>query len=75
MHKIIAGLVDIYKFEGNNDTLQIVGKLGDDTFKLINKHSGKVLGIDQMSATDGANAVQWSDNATRDQSWRFVFVR
>ncbi|GAA4834917.1 hypothetical protein GCM10023310_10510 [Paenibacillus vulneris] len=29
MHKIIAGLVDIYKYEGNGDALQIASKLGD----------------------------------------------
>ncbi|ANY68649.1 hypothetical protein BBD42_20865 [Paenibacillus sp. BIHB 4019] len=29
MHKIIAGLVDVYKFEGNEDALQIASTLGD----------------------------------------------
>ncbi|MGO4501087.1 beta-L-arabinofuranosidase domain-containing protein, partial [Paenibacillus sp. 2RAB27] len=29
MHKIITGLVDIYKYEGNGDALQIASKLGD----------------------------------------------
>ncbi|WP_082926834.1 beta-L-arabinofuranosidase domain-containing protein [Paenibacillus tuaregi] len=32
MHKIVAGLVDIYKYEGNGDALQIASKLGDWTY-------------------------------------------
>ncbi|WP_179232897.1 beta-L-arabinofuranosidase domain-containing protein [Paenibacillus rigui] len=32
MHKIITGLVDVYKYEGNGDALQIASKLGDWTY-------------------------------------------
>ena len=32
MHKIIAGLVDVYKYEGNGKALQIASKLGDWTY-------------------------------------------
>ena len=29
MHKILAGLIDVYKFEGNADALTVASKLGD----------------------------------------------
>lgn len=37
MHKILAGLLDIYEFEGNNDALAVASKLGD---WLYNRASG-----------------------------------
>jgi hypothetical protein len=40
--------------------------------KIVNKHSGKVLGISNMSTSDGAQALQWSDNGTDDHLWQFV---
>ena len=33
MHKIIAGLVDVYKFEGNPTALAVASKLGDWTYQ------------------------------------------
>lgn len=32
MHKIISGLLDVYKYEGNRTALQIASKLGDWTY-------------------------------------------
>jgi hypothetical protein len=29
MHKILAGLIDVYKFEKNADALAVASKLGD----------------------------------------------
>ncbi len=29
LHKILAGLIDVYKYEGNQDALTVAGKLGD----------------------------------------------
>jgi uncharacterized protein len=56
MHKIIAGLVDVYKFEGNATALAIASKLGDWTY---NRASGwdaatraKVLGIEYGGMND-----------------------
>src|SRR6185312_5666247 len=39
LHKIFAGLIDIYKFEGNADALTIAGKLGDWLYKRTNAWS------------------------------------
>jgi uncharacterized protein len=33
LHKILAGLIDIYEFEGNVDALTVAGKLGDWLYK------------------------------------------
>ncbi|OAB41159.1 beta-L-arabinofuranosidase domain-containing protein [Paenibacillus antarcticus] len=33
MHKIITGLVDVYKYEGNGDALEIASKLGNWTYQ------------------------------------------
>ena len=38
-------------------------------YKLKNANSGKVLGIQNMSTSNNANAVQWDDNGTSDHNW------
>lgn len=44
------------------------------TYKLVNLNSGKVLGIENMSTYDGANALQWGDNGTTDHNWTITLV-
>jgi DUF1680 family protein len=41
-------------------------------FELFNVGSGKVLGVTNMSKSDGATAVQWTDNGTADHEWEIV---
>ncbi|MDQ7903963.1 RICIN domain-containing protein [Phytohabitans sp. ZYX-F-186] len=41
-------------------------------FRIWNKHSGKVLGVDRMSVDDSANVVQFADNGTADHLWRIL---
>ncbi|RCG31136.1 hypothetical protein DQ384_10315 [Sphaerisporangium album] len=41
-------------------------------FRLQNRNSGKVLGVDGMSTADSANVVQYADNGTADHLWRIV---
>ncbi|WP_436764462.1 RICIN domain-containing protein [Streptosporangium sp. V21-05] len=41
-------------------------------FRLQNRHSGKVLGVDGMSTGNSANVVQFDDNGTADHLWRIV---
>ncbi|GAA4445213.1 RICIN domain-containing protein [Phytohabitans houttuyneae] len=41
-------------------------------FRIWNKHSGKVLGVDGMSVGDSANVVQFADSGTADHLWRIV---
>ncbi|MYS18444.1 RICIN domain-containing protein, partial [Streptomyces sp. SID4982] len=43
---------------------------GDGWFRLQNKHSGKVLGVDRMSTANSAQVVQFADNGTDDHLWR-----
>ena len=40
-------------------------------FRLQNA-TGRVLGVDSMSTTQGAQALLWDDNGTTDHLWRFV---
>ena len=42
--------------------------------RLINRHSGKALGIKDRSTSDGAWAVQTSDNNQYNQQWELVKV-
>lgn len=44
------------------------------TYKLVNRNSGKVLGITGASTAAGAVAVQWSDNGTADHNWTATLV-
>lgn len=41
-------------------------------YKIVNQHSGLVLGISSASQTAGASAVQWTDNGTSDHLWHFI---
>jgi len=42
------------------------------TYKLVDLGSGKVLGVTNMSTTNGATVVQWGDNGTADHKWKAV---
>ena len=43
-------------------------------YKLQNVNSSKVLGISGMSTSDGAQALQWSDNGTADHEWTVTLL-
>ncbi len=45
---------------------------GDGWFRLRNKNSGKVLGVDRMSTADSAQVVQFDDNGTADHLWQLA---
>ncbi|WP_191330435.1 RICIN domain-containing protein [Frigoribacterium sp. ACAM 257] len=38
-------------------------------YKIVNRSTGKVLGVLGGSLSDGASVVQWSDTGSRDQAW------
>ena len=56
MHKIVAGLVDIYKFEGNATALSVASKLGDWIYARASGWDSatrsKVLGIEYGGMND-----------------------
>ena len=56
MHKIVAGLVDIYKFEGNPTALSVASKLGDWIYARVSGWDSatrsKVLGIEYGGMND-----------------------
>jgi uncharacterized protein len=56
MHKIVAGLVDIYKFEGNATALSVASKLGDWIYARVSGWDSatrsKVLGIEYGGMND-----------------------
>jgi Ricin-type beta-trefoil lectin domain-like len=41
-------------------------------FRVQNRNSGKVLGVDGMSTADSAQVVQFTDNGTADHNWRLI---
>jgi pectin methylesterase-like acyl-CoA thioesterase len=41
-------------------------------YKIESRHSGLVLGISSASTASGAELVQWDDNGSQDQQYRFV---
>ncbi|MFJ2960631.1 RICIN domain-containing protein [Streptomyces sp. NPDC087270] len=47
---------------------------GGTWYRVQNKNSGKVLGVDGMSTADSANVVQFTDNGTADHDWQFTEV-
>ncbi|NGM13176.1 hypothetical protein ENC19_11130 [Verrucosispora sp. CWR15] len=72
-----VNLIPFYDAHGHNYTVywnangQSPGT-GTATFRLANVASGLVLGIENMSTTDGAPALQWGDNGTADHDWQLV---
>ncbi|WP_234046358.1 RICIN domain-containing protein [Streptomyces adelaidensis] len=54
------------------DHLWSVVDAGGGYAKLVNKNSGLVLGIDGMSTSSGAQALQWDDSGTADHLWSIV---
>jgi hypothetical protein len=42
------------------------------TFRLQNRNSGKVLGVDGMSSANSANVVQFDDSGTADHLWQLA---
>ncbi|MFC6593925.1 RICIN domain-containing protein [Kitasatospora paranensis] len=46
--------------------------VGGAAFRIRNRHSGKVLGVDQMSTADSARVVQLADSGTDDHLWSLV---
>ncbi|MGW2821946.1 beta-L-arabinofuranosidase domain-containing protein [Streptomyces sp. NPDC001443] len=40
--------------------------------RILNKHSGKVLGVDGMSTANSARVVQFDDNGTGDHAWQLI---
>jgi len=43
-------------------------------YKLVNRNSGKVLGVLGGSLSDGTNVVQWSDTGSADQAWHVTVL-
>ncbi|NUO45030.1 MAG: RICIN domain-containing protein [Streptomyces sp.] len=43
-----------------------------DYYKIVNRRSGKVLGVDSSSTADGAQVIQWTGNGGLDQQWSLV---
>jgi hypothetical protein len=63
--------IDAYTLNGGANqewALNTVVESGH-VYKLKNANSGKVLGIQSMSTSDGADALQWDDNGTSDHLW------
>jgi Ricin-type beta-trefoil lectin domain-like len=59
-----------YRDNGTADHLWQLLPTGDGWFKLRNRNSGLLLGVDGMSTVDGASVVQYHDNGTTDHLWR-----
>lgn len=56
MHKMVAGLVDTYKFTGNDEALEVAEKLGDWIYNRVSKWDtgtqGRVLGTEYGGMND-----------------------
>ncbi|MFF4546571.1 RICIN domain-containing protein [Streptomyces sp. NPDC001435] len=44
----------------------------DGFYKIANYNSGRLLGVDRMSTSSGAQVLQWTDNATADHLWKLT---
>jgi hypothetical protein len=51
-----------------------LGRSTGPYYKLVNRQSGKALGVLGGNLLDGTNAVQWTDNGSFDQQWHVTTV-
>ena len=70
----------IYITKGDENAEDIVGPSNPTdtskytgTFKIVNRQSGKALGVDSDSTANGANVVQWTDNGKASQKWTISY--
>jgi Beta-L-arabinofuranosidase, GH127/Ricin-type beta-trefoil lectin domain-like len=63
-----AARLRITAFPQTGGTRQWVGD--GALFRIQNRNSGKVLGVDGMSLANSANVVQFADNGTADHLWK-----
>lgn len=74
---LIMSCPGFFENGGNNKNVITYGDvdLGNSAgtyFKIVNRATGKVLGIQGGSLADGASVVQWSDINSRDQAWHMT---
>ncbi|ORX53724.1 hypothetical protein BCR36DRAFT_403428 [Piromyces finnis] len=53
----------------NNNQLSSQPLYPNGTYKIINRRSGKALGVINDSTEDSANVHQWTDNGHKSQQW------
>jgi DUF1680 family protein len=68
-----VNLGPFYDAHGHNYTVYwSTSGAGGTTHRLVNVGTGLVLGIRDMSTSDGGLAVQWGDTGTADHNWIIV---
>lgn len=65
--KVVTGDTSWIGNDWNDKTSSI--KVEKAIYKIVNKHSGKVLDVSGGNTNDGANVQQWDDNGTNAQRW------
>ncbi len=77
MHKILAGLIDVYKFEGNADALTVASKLGDWLYTRSNGWSAaaksRVLGQEYGGMNDALYELYKYTKSTNHLTVAHVF--
>lgn len=65
----------IINADGDNRPNQLTQDIHSGAiYKLVNRNSGKLLGVHYNSKQDGANVIQWGLNNDYNQQWRLVRV-
>ncbi|WP_022906936.1 RICIN domain-containing protein [Curtobacterium sp. B18] len=57
---------------GSTDQSWQLSTLANGNLSIVDRNSGKSLGIYQASKAGGAQAVQWTANTSADQQWSMV---
>lgn len=57
---------------GNNQPSQDIQSGG--IYKLVNRNSGKLLGVDHNSKQNGGNVLQWRENGESSQLWKITNI-
>ncbi|HEX6357911.1 beta-L-arabinofuranosidase domain-containing protein [Actinophytocola sp.] len=67
-----VNLIPFYDAHGHNYTIYWRTSGSGSGYRLFNAASGLVLGIRDMSTSDGGLALQWGDTGTADHDWEIV---
>ena len=70
-----VNLIPFYDAHGHNYTVYWYASTAPSGYvKLVNRHSGKVVGVSGGSTADGAAIVQQTDTGAASQRWQIVDV-
>ncbi|MEO8198372.1 MAG: RICIN domain-containing protein, partial [Thermoanaerobaculia bacterium] len=62
--------VQQFRYNGNENQLWRIERLGGGTYRIVNIASGKCLDVEGGGRQDGSRIIQYKCQGTENQAWR-----